>query len=105
MMKKKNKKIPFDINKENKLRKSPRRHHHQKFIHYPEDHDDVAKKEAERKKEDMNIEHVRQKRSVSRERNVETLIVADKTLVGYHGRQEVEKYILTIMNIVSINFE
>ena len=38
----------------------------------------------------------------SQERNVETLVVADKMLVGYHGRKEVEKYILTIMNIVSL---
>lgn len=44
----------------------------------------------------------RKKRSVSVERNVETLVVADKMMVGYHGRKDVESYILTIMNIVSI---
>lgn len=43
----------------------------------------------------------REKRSISLERNVETLVVADKTLVSYHGRQSMESYILTIMNIVS----
>lgn len=39
-------------------------------------------------------------KSVSLERNVEAMVVADKMLVGYHGRKEVEKYILTIMNMV-----
>uniref|UniRef100_UPI00358F2B09 A disintegrin and metalloproteinase with thrombospondin motifs 6-like n=1 Tax=Myxine glutinosa TaxID=7769 RepID=UPI00358F2B09 len=43
----------------------------------------------------------RPRRSVSSERNVETLVVADKMMVGYHGRREVESYILTVMNIVS----
>ena len=44
----------------------------------------------------------RMKHTKSEERNVETLVVADKMLVGFHGRQEVEKYVLTIMNIVSL---
>jgi len=41
------------------------------------------------------------KRSESVERHVETMVVADKMMIGYHGRRDVEKYILTIMNIVS----
>lgn len=41
------------------------------------------------------------KRSVSRERYVETLVVADKMMVGYHGRRDIEQYILALMNIVS----
>lgn len=41
------------------------------------------------------------KRSVSRERYVETLVVADKVMVGYHGRRDIEQYILAVMNIVS----
>lgn len=43
----------------------------------------------------------RQKRSVSLERFVETLVVADKMMVGYHGRKDIEHYILSVMNIVS----
>uniref|UniRef100_H2YPL7 ADAM metallopeptidase with thrombospondin type 1 motif, 6 n=1 Tax=Ciona savignyi TaxID=51511 RepID=H2YPL7_CIOSA len=43
----------------------------------------------------------RSKRSVSVERNVETMVVADKKLMITHGKQELEKYILTIMNIVA----
>uniref|UniRef100_A0A3P8VYD7 ADAM metallopeptidase with thrombospondin type 1 motif 6 n=1 Tax=Cynoglossus semilaevis TaxID=244447 RepID=A0A3P8VYD7_CYNSE len=43
----------------------------------------------------------RQKRSVSTERFVETLVVADKMMVGYHGRKDIEHYILSVMNIVA----
>lgn len=42
------------------------------------------------------------KRSVSRERYVETLVVADKMMVGYHGRRDIEQYILAVMNIVRL---
>uniref|UniRef100_A0A8C4QSZ4 ADAM metallopeptidase with thrombospondin type 1 motif, 10 n=1 Tax=Eptatretus burgeri TaxID=7764 RepID=A0A8C4QSZ4_EPTBU len=43
----------------------------------------------------------RTRRSVSRERTVETLVVADKLTVAFHGRGSVEDYLLTIMNIVA----
>lgn len=43
----------------------------------------------------------RKKRSVSREQNVETLVVADRMMLSYHGLHEIEPYILTIMNIVA----
>ncbi|XP_033618181.1 A disintegrin and metalloproteinase with thrombospondin motifs 6-like [Fukomys damarensis] len=49
---------------------------------------------------DTQIHH-RQKRSVSIERFVETLVVADKMMVGYHGRKDIEHYILSVMNIVA----
>lgn len=29
-------------------------------------------------------------------------MVADKMMVGYHGRRDIEQYILAIMNIVSV---
>ncbi|XP_054159564.1 A disintegrin and metalloproteinase with thrombospondin motifs 7-like [Oppia nitens] len=41
------------------------------------------------------------KRSVSLERNVETLIVADPTMVDYYTDEDLQMYILTIMNVVS----
>ncbi|KAJ8278946.1 hypothetical protein COCON_G00060120 [Conger conger] len=41
------------------------------------------------------------KRSVSQERFVETLVVADKMMVGYHGRRDIEQYLLAVMNIVA----
>ncbi|KAJ8285307.1 hypothetical protein GJAV_G00025360 [Gymnothorax javanicus] len=40
-------------------------------------------------------------RSVSRERWVETLVVADSKLIEYHGSDNVESYIFTIMNMVT----
>ncbi|EPQ02559.1 A disintegrin and metalloproteinase with thrombospondin motifs 6 [Myotis brandtii] len=43
----------------------------------------------------------RQKRSASIERFVETLVVADKMMVSYHGRKDIEHYILSVMNIVA----
>uniref|UniRef100_A0A8C4TQW6 ADAM metallopeptidase with thrombospondin type 1 motif, 10 n=1 Tax=Erpetoichthys calabaricus TaxID=27687 RepID=A0A8C4TQW6_ERPCA len=45
------------------------------------------------------------KRSVSTERNVETLVVADKMMVGYHGRRDIEQYVLAVMNIVAKLFQ
>jgi hypothetical protein len=43
----------------------------------------------------------RRKRSTSEENYVEMMVVADKEMVAYHGKQRLESYILTIMNIVS----
>ncbi|XP_048854244.1 A disintegrin and metalloproteinase with thrombospondin motifs 12 isoform X1 [Brienomyrus brachyistius] len=40
-------------------------------------------------------------RSVSRERWVETMVVADSKLIEYHGVGNVESYIFTIMNMVA----
>ncbi|OBS77745.1 hypothetical protein A6R68_19866, partial [Neotoma lepida] len=39
------------------------------------------------------------RRSISKERWVETLVVADTKMVEYHGSENVESYILTIMNM------
>uniref|UniRef100_A0A8C6WFW9 ADAM metallopeptidase with thrombospondin type 1 motif, 12 n=1 Tax=Neogobius melanostomus TaxID=47308 RepID=A0A8C6WFW9_9GOBI len=43
----------------------------------------------------------RQPRSVSKERWVETMVVADSKLIDYHGSDNVESYIFTIMNMVA----
>ncbi|MFT7816604.1 A disintegrin and metalloproteinase with thrombospondin motifs 7-like [Arapaima gigas] len=40
-------------------------------------------------------------RSISREKWVETLVVADSKMVEYHGSQGVESYVLAVMNIVA----
>nr|XP_010953483.1 A disintegrin and metalloproteinase with thrombospondin motifs 7 [Camelus bactrianus] len=40
-------------------------------------------------------------RSVSKEKWVETLVVADTKMVEYHGQPNVENYVLTIMNMVA----
>jgi hypothetical protein len=41
-------------------------------------------------------------RSVSKEKWVETLVVADAKMVEYHGQPQVESYVLTIMNMVRL---
>lgn len=69
--------------------------------------DDVARalkyraeweKKKKKKKKKTNW---RSKRSVSVERNVETLVVADKAMVEYYSDEDIETYILTVMNMVS----
>lgn len=42
----------------------------------------------------------RSQRSVSKERWVESMVVADSKLIEYHGSDNVESYIFTIMNMV-----
>lgn len=61
---------------------------------------------VERKRERWELHQQRKRRrirqrSVSRERWVETLVVADPKMVEYHGMKDAESYILAVMNIVS----
>ncbi|MEQ2193695.1 hypothetical protein XENOCAPTIV_010327, partial [Xenoophorus captivus] len=63
---------------------------------------------VEKEREEWEREHwrgeaqvqSRSQRSVSRERWVETMVVADSKLIEYHGSENVESYIFTIMNMV-----
>ncbi|KAJ3604586.1 hypothetical protein NHX12_029326 [Muraenolepis orangiensis] len=61
--------------------------------------------QVEREREDWETEEnrapSRSQRSVSRERWVETMVVADSKLIEYHGQENVESYIFTIMNMVA----
>ncbi|OQR73429.1 A disintegrin and metalloproteinase with thrombospondin motifs 7-like [Tropilaelaps mercedesae] len=41
----------------------------------------------------------RKKRSVSIERNVETLLVADRTMLDYYSNEDIETYLLTVLNM------
>ncbi|CAH1774293.1 unnamed protein product [Owenia fusiformis] len=83
---------------------------HKKFRHHDKHRKNKHKDEttSEEHEDDYFANHVsnddnrwRGKRSVSDERHVETLVVVDKTMVDYHGQDEVEPYILTILNIVA----
>lgn len=47
-----------------------------------------------------SVRRRRQKRSVSVERNVETLIVVDPSMMQYYQNEDIENYVLTIMNMV-----
>ena len=50
-----------------------------------------------------NAAHSRHKRSMSWERNVEVLVVADYQMARYHGN-DLQHYVLTLMSIVSSTF-
>lgn len=44
----------------------------------------------------------RMKRSISSEKHVETLVVVDPIMMDYYKNEDVETYVLTVMNMVSI---
>jgi len=44
----------------------------------------------------------RHKRSISVERNVETLVVVDRSMMEYYKNEDIENYVLTIMNMVGL---
>ncbi|XP_075994726.1 A disintegrin and metalloproteinase with thrombospondin motifs 12-like [Genypterus blacodes] len=58
-------------------------------------------REQQRGEEEGEAAQSRSQRSVSRERWVETMVVADSKLIEYHGSDNVESYIFTIMNMVA----
>lgn len=53
----------------------------------------------------LKYKKVKPKRSVSKEHFVETLIVADSSMVEFHENGDIETYILTLMNMVSFAVE
>ncbi|KAF7659159.1 hypothetical protein LDENG_00002420 [Lucifuga dentata] len=59
------------------------------------------REEWEREQQRGKEAQSRSQRSVSRERWVETMVVADSKLIEYHGSDNVESYIFTIMNMVA----
>ncbi|XP_008283158.1 A disintegrin and metalloproteinase with thrombospondin motifs 12 [Stegastes partitus] len=70
----------------------------------PSDSVQVEKEREEWEREQQRGEdqtRSRWQRSVSRERWVETMVVADSKLIEYHGSDNVESYIFTIMNMVA----
>ncbi|XP_043799822.1 A disintegrin and metalloproteinase with thrombospondin motifs 7-like isoform X3 [Apis laboriosa] len=54
-----------------------------------------------RRKQHQTRRWQRSKRSISRPRHVEALVVADTTMMAFHQDGDVETYLLTIMNMVS----
>ena len=58
--------------------------------------------ENRKKRSAEDITHHRSKRSVSIERNVETLVVVDHWMMDFYKNEDIENYVLTIMNMVSI---
>lgn len=71
----------------------------------PSDSDQVEREWEEWEREQQRGEEEeearsRSQRSVSRERWVETMVVADFKLIEYHGSDNVESYIFTIIDMV-----
>ncbi|XP_022245549.1 A disintegrin and metalloproteinase with thrombospondin motifs 7-like [Limulus polyphemus] len=64
------------------------------------DKDNIGKRQLWERKHTARSP-VRTKRSVSKEKNVETLVVVDKKMKDFYHNDDVETYVLTIMNMVS----
>ncbi|XP_067827399.1 A disintegrin and metalloproteinase with thrombospondin motifs 7-like isoform X2 [Heptranchias perlo] len=62
-------------------------------------------KHLEKKREKWEKKQQRRKRikqrSISKEKWVETLVVADSKMVEHHGSENIEAYVLTVMNMVA----
>nr|XP_046249394.1 A disintegrin and metalloproteinase with thrombospondin motifs 7 isoform X2 [Scatophagus argus] len=67
---------------------------HQRF------EDIESQRERWERRQQRRRRRIRQ-RSVSKEKWVETLVVADPKMVEYHGSKTVESYVLAVMNIVA----
>ncbi|XP_030048871.1 A disintegrin and metalloproteinase with thrombospondin motifs 12 [Microcaecilia unicolor] len=67
------------------------------------DHVNVSLQEHQREKWERQQPKRKKifQRSVSKERWVETLVVADSRMIEYHGTENVESYIFTIFNMVT----
>lgn len=48
--------------------------------------------------------HHRHKRSISTDKIAETLVVVDPQMVKYYQNEDIENYVLTVMNMVSIDW-
>ncbi|BFY97420.1 hypothetical protein BsWGS_00460 [Bradybaena similaris] len=55
-------------------------------------------------KEHSHSSHDRTKRSISIEKHVETLVVVDTEMVNYYQNEDIETYVLTVMNMVATLF-
>ncbi|MBN3289564.1 ATS7 metalloproteinase, partial [Polypterus senegalus] len=71
-----------------------------------ESHRSQAQEERRREKWQQRHQRPRRirQRSISKEKWVETLVVADRKMVEYHGSENVENYVLTVMNMVASLF-
>ncbi|NXG66032.1 ATS7 metalloproteinase, partial [Hemiprocne comata] len=60
-----------------------------------------SEKRRERWEQKQHRKRRIKQRSISKEKWVETLVVADTKMIEYHGSQNIEKYVLTVMNMVA----
>ncbi|NXC51010.1 ATS7 metalloproteinase, partial [Penelope pileata] len=62
---------------------------------------DKTEKRRERWEQKQYRKRRIKQRSISKEKWVETLVVADTKMIEYHGSENIEKYVLTVMNMVA----
>ncbi|NXL25514.1 ATS7 metalloproteinase, partial [Setophaga kirtlandii] len=70
----------------------------------PESQESLERSERRRERWEQRQPRRRRRikqRSISREKWVETLVVADTKMVEFHGSANIEKYVLTVMNMVA----
>ncbi|XP_009865063.1 PREDICTED: A disintegrin and metalloproteinase with thrombospondin motifs 7-like, partial [Apaloderma vittatum] len=60
-----------------------------------------SEKRRERWEQKQHRKRRIKQRSISKEKWVETLVVADTKMTEYHGSANIEKYVLTVMNMVA----
>ncbi|OPJ70279.1 A disintegrin and metalloproteinase with thrombospondin motifs 7 [Patagioenas fasciata monilis] len=60
-----------------------------------------SEKQRERWEQKQHRRRRIRQRSISKEKWVETLVVADTKMIEYHGSENIEKYVLTVMNMVA----
>uniref|UniRef100_A0A8V5H0P4 Uncharacterized protein n=1 Tax=Melopsittacus undulatus TaxID=13146 RepID=A0A8V5H0P4_MELUD len=61
----------------------------------------LSEKRRERWEQKQHRRRRIKQRSISKEKWVETLVVADTKMIEYHGSESIEKYVLTVMNMVA----
>ncbi|KRT86067.1 hypothetical protein AMK59_1874, partial [Oryctes borbonicus] len=86
-----------------KVRVQEKKHKHKRKIVFDSVKHSNLKKHKYRKLKtaETAILRGRRKRSVSKPRFVETLLVADSSMIEFHDNDGIETYLLTIMNMVS----
>ncbi|XP_069126594.1 A disintegrin and metalloproteinase with thrombospondin motifs 6-like [Argopecten irradians] len=80
---------------------NPHRSHHKKRRRKTDHFQQIEFSPKPRHKYSLPVEHRKRRSVMSEEKNVETLVVADRMMVQYHGKKIIESYVLSIMNVVA----
>ncbi|KAK9754648.1 Reprolysin family propeptide [Popillia japonica] len=85
-----------------KVRVQEKKHKHKhKIVFDTVKHSNLKKHKYRKLRRASENRGVKRKRSVSKPRFVETLLVADNSMIEFHDNDGIETYLLTIMNMVS----
>uniref|UniRef100_A0A452J319 Uncharacterized protein n=1 Tax=Gopherus agassizii TaxID=38772 RepID=A0A452J319_9SAUR len=92
---------PLATNKHEDGTARPHRIYKRHTPKYEEEELITSEKRRERWEQKQQRKRRIKQRSISKEKWVETLVVADAKMVEYHGSENIEKYVLTVMNMVA----